>query len=227
MHGTGDVEAKDASMLMRKAGLKTKAADAAASDKALEEERQNYTREGKKEHGFASSVVPTIEEKFISEQNQNSKQNGRASHNGDAHDGGGKLHSATVEDDNDSPEPRADGELFGVPANGDVEHDDEVPGPSQEVEDSNAEEDAAVDARDTIRRSMGARLSNKPSALPTPAPHVDPHGFDDPISEEFWKKTWLACAVHNVSPGSSSMNKVANSIATTDGDLQEGIPCHP
>ena len=43
-----------------------------------------------------------------------------------------------------------------------------------------------------------SKFNPKVWTLPTPTPKVDPHGFEDPISDEFWKKVWMGCAVHNV-----------------------------
>jgi phospholipase D1/2 len=40
--------------------------------------------------------------------------------------------------------------------------------------------------------------TNKTWKLPPP-PDVDPCGFEDPISDKFWRNVWVACAMHNVS----------------------------
>ena len=55
------------SKLLRKTGIKTREADNTAGDKFLKEEREMWTRDGEKEPGFPSSVVPTLEEKIIME----------------------------------------------------------------------------------------------------------------------------------------------------------------
>jgi phospholipase D1/2 len=193
LHATGDVEAKDKLNLLKKAGLKSKNADARAADKSLEEERQTFSLDGKKEHGFASSVVPTLEEKLIAENHLKSSRQG----NGQAHNG----HA-------DPQEAQIDGELFGAPANANAnpERDDQVPGTREERHTEL--EEKAVEARSIIRKHLGASFS-KHSALPTPTPHVDPHGFEDPVCDEFWKGVWVACAAHNVSCYSSLRN-VAN-----------------
>ena len=60
-------------------------------------------------------------------------------------------------------------------------------------------EGQAVYARVGIREHLSAKFNQKTWTFPTPTPTVDPHGFDDPISDAFWKKVWIACAVHNVS----------------------------
>lgn len=35
--------------------------------------------------------------------------------------------------------------------------------------------------------------------MPLPTPKIDPMGLNDPLDETFWKETWVAVAVHNVS----------------------------
>lgn len=185
LHGTGDAEAKDAAMLLRKTGLKSKGLDATAADKSLEEERQTFNREGEKEHGFTSSVVPTLEEKTIAETilkdshptigDAKGKENGSADHS----------------------QAQMDSELFGTPANANTQRDDQVPGTRQD-HDATEMEEKAVEARSIIRKHLSSRLDSKQYTIPTPTPHVDPNGFEDPICDAFWKKTWQACAVHNV-----------------------------
>ena len=187
IHGTGDAEANDMSKLMRKTGLKTKSADATAPDEALEEERKTFNLEGEEEHGFTSSVVPTLEEKLIAETYLN-----------------GDADGDIIEDIAEDPaEATADGELMGAPANTDPTRDDRVPG--TRPEDHTEIEEQAVGARGAIRRQLGSRLSTKTWTVPTPTPHVDPHGFEDPVCEQFWKRTWVACAVHNVSAFSKQL----------------------
>lgn len=220
-------------MLLRKTGLKTKGLDATASDKTLEKERQTFTREGEKEHGFTSSVVPTLEEKLIMEQLKKEGEAPKFSQNGtadpshsDPHGDERRNGGATAQNDDtilqqngdasrrqgtgangvlqhdlrdDPSEAHAGGQLYGAPANTDPKRDDRVPGVRSDGTDTEDEE-KAPGARKTIRKNLSAKLSSsKQWTLPTPAPHVDPHGFEDPVCDAFWKKTWLACAVHNVS----------------------------
>jgi hypothetical protein len=49
-----------------------------------------------------------------------------------------------------------------------------------------------------LRKHLSSKVGNNPWAVPTPAPHVDPEGFEDPISDAFWENVWKACATHNV-----------------------------
>lgn len=103
------------------------------------------------------------------------------------------------------PEGRIDGELFGLPANASSQNDDRVPGDRQDDHPTKMEE-KAPEARSSVRRQLGSKLTSKQYNVPTPTPHVDPHGFEDPICDAFWQKTWLASAVHNVSRVSSDIS---------------------
>ena len=98
-------------------------------------------------------------------------------------------------------EARVDnGELYGAPADAsrDPKTDDQPPHAVSGKNDATEAEEKAVHARAEIRRHLSSKFNPKVWTLPTPTPKVDPHGFEDPISDEFWKKVWMACAVHNV-----------------------------
>ena len=182
-------------MLMRKIGIKSKGLDSNAADKSLREERQTYTRDCEKVPGFTSSIVATAEEKYIMEQksypNGNGKSNGNG--NGVAQNGDAKYSEGST-----PSEARVDGELFAVPANGDARRDDKLPRSSAGAGDADSDEQKAPSARAALREHLNAKVGSK-WTMPTPTPSVDPHGFDDPICDKFWKETWMACAVHNVS----------------------------
>lgn len=93
------------------------------------------------------------------------------------------------------------GELYGAPADAsrDPKTDDQPPHAVSGKNDATETEEKAVHARAEIRKHMSTtKFNSKIWTLPTPTPKVDPHGFEDPISDEFWKKVWMACAVHNV-----------------------------
>ncbi|KAI0084789.1 phospholipase D [Irpex rosettiformis] len=212
IHGTGDVEANDMSKLMRKTGLSTKNANDTAPDAALEEERQIFTTEGEEEHDFTNLVIPTLEEKLIAEMylNDNPGENGdmKATENGHA----------------DPAEMRVDGELMGAPANSDPTRSDRAPG--TRCEGHSEVEEKAVEARGTIRRQLGSKLSTKAWTVPTPTPYVDPHGFEDPICEEFWKRTWVACAVHNTEIYRKVFHAIPDDTVTTWKQYKEFVVHH-
>ena len=98
-------------------------------------------------------------------------------------------------------EARVDtGELYGAPANAsrNPNTDDQPPHAASGKTDATETEEKAVHARAEIRKHLSTKFNPKVWTLPTPTPKVDPHGFEDPISDEFWKRVWMACAVHNV-----------------------------
>ena len=193
-HGTELGTEKDAVRYLQKIGLKSSVANASVDDKYLDEERQDFSRDGKKEPGFASAVVPTLEEKTILEHRPPADQSKKelvlnaANH----YQGNGVPPEARVHDDS--------GELFGAPADASKspQTDDEVPHARGRKSEPTEEEKATVHARKTIRRHLSATLDRNPWTLPAPAPGVDPHGFEDPVCDEFWKDVWVACAVRNV-----------------------------
>ena len=175
--------------------------NATVDDQQLKEERQNYSLEGKKEPGFASAVVPTLEEKTIVERRPPpnkaedgekpimDEKEGKEAANGKAT---GAPEEARVSD--------ASHELYGAPADASKspQTDDEPPHARGATENFTEEERAAVGARKIIRKHLNTGVEPSPWALPVPAPKVDPHGFEDPVCDAFWKDVWVACAVHNV-----------------------------
>ena len=92
-------------------------------------------------------------------------------------------------------------QLFGAPANAkkDAKTDDEFPRGRSAPNDPSQQEKDAVAARAVLRRHLSPSVGNHPWTLPVPGPEIDPHGFDDPISEKFWDNIWITSAVHNVS----------------------------
>ena len=94
------------------------------------------------------------------------------------------------------PDARVEnGEFNGAPADAsrDSKTDDQPP------HAVSGKEDAAETEEKAVRGHLSTAKSNsKVWTLPTRTPKVDPHGFEDPICDEFWKKVWIACAVHNV-----------------------------
>jgi phospholipase D1/2 len=193
-------------MLAHEVGLSTGRMDATAGDKALKDERTTYTREGEKEPGFASAVVPTLEERVVAEKTEDAT-----------------LRQAS---DRESEGRTATGELYGAPA--DAKPGDTEP-PHGAGKTLSPEEEKAPAARSLIRENLTAAHDTSGAwTLPTPAPHIDPNGFDDPLSDAFWKDTWLAAAVHNVRFTYTTYTIVSlKPELTIDGDLPQGLPCYP
>lgn len=62
---------------------------------------------------------------------------------------------------------------------------------------SDVDEEKAISAvRSTLRKNAGSKYT--PWTVPLPRPKVNAKDFEDPISNAFWKDTWVASAVHNV-----------------------------
>jgi len=172
---------------LAKAGL-NQGPKASVGDKNMDEERQTYTREGEQVPGFASSMVPTMEEKIVALENPVDKP---ATSEAEELEEGQKNTGFTT-----------DGEKFGAPADASKspQTDDEPPHARSGIDDSNEEEKAAPAARNLIRKTVGNTIKHQKGewTLPTPRPKVDANKFSDPIIESFWRDTWMASAVHNV-----------------------------
>lgn len=196
IHGTSEAGTGTGTKILAAAGLKSKGHDTTAGDEALDEERKTYTRDGQKVPGFADAVVPTLEEKTVEEHRPPKSQ---------AH--GSPIHDKVEEDkqtstSGDPGQARTrDGELFGAPADASKSprSDNEPPHERSGVMDADEQEQGAPAARALLRKHLQGKLGSKTWTLPTPRPEVDPEGFEDPISDAFWKNVWVACAAHNVS----------------------------
>lgn len=223
--GTENDAAKDTGYYLQKAGILPDHINATVDDKDLKEERQTYTRDGDKEPGFTSSIVPTIEEKTILENyHLQGKTNGITS----------VADNNDVVEDSGPPEARVhDGsqELYGAPANAmpGPQMDDQPPhardAKNDPIADATEEEKAAVHARKIVRKQLEAGVSS-PWTLPTPTPHVDPHGFEDPVCDAFWKHTWVACAVHNTEIFRKVFHCIPDDTVTTWKQYKEFILHH-
>lgn len=216
IHGTGDASSRSAARALRKIGLKSKDLDSTAGDAALDEERKMYTRDGVKEPGFAGAIVPTLEEKLVAERRPPKAQADDAplaEKVEDTQDANADDKASDDTNNNSPPQARAEGgQLFGAPADAsrDANTDDQPPHARSEVDDADEEEQAAPGARSLLRKHLTSKVGNNPWTLPTPAPKVDRNGFEDPISDEFWKNVWLACAVHNVCAFHSYISNLAD-----------------
>lgn len=176
---------------------------------------------GKRVSGFASSVVPTLEEKTIYERRPTATHaNGRplfdAIDEGEA-EGKEEVHEASVPKEDlerftDKPvNEQQDGgtskapkmghsslqtDKYGAPANA-TENDDAVPNKDTNRDEETENEQNAIKARQTLRKHLDAKVGVSPWTMPTPTPDIDPDEFADPLCEKFWKDMWVAVAVHN------------------------------
>ncbi|KAI0789639.1 phospholipase D [Abortiporus biennis] len=223
IHGTGEAEAKDMAMLFNKMGVKKQTADMMAGEQGLTEERQTFTKSGEKVPGFTSSDVPTLEEKMIM---RNMKRN--EDHNGAEGDGSEAMQNGNghaVPGQTLPTEARVDGELYGSPARADP-NDTEPPKPGKNEADD--EDWKGPAGRSTLRKHLTSKLTKGGSkwTIPTPTPNVDPNGFEDPICDEFWTETWVACAIHNTEIFRKVFHAIPDDMVTTWKQYKEFIIHH-
>lgn len=184
-HGIAEAASHVAEKKLAKIGLNG-GPNVAVGDQELTDERTTFTRDGKQVPGFASSVVPTMEEKIVTLNNPTEHSDSKPKETVDGRDEG-----TTV-----------DGQKFGAPADASATDkiDDQPPHARSGIDDADGEERAAPDARNLLRKTMGSKHGHKGEwTLPTPRPVVDAQKFSDPICDSFWRDTWMASAVHNVS----------------------------
>ena len=100
-------------------------------------------------------------------------------------------------------EARVDtGELYCAPANASRSPKTDHQPPMQHLARMTPlRQEKAVHARAEIRKHLSTKFNPKVWTLLTPIPDVDPHGFEDRISDEFWNRVWMACTVDNVGRG--------------------------
>lgn len=225
IHGTEEAYSKDAARLLRKVGLKTDQLDATAGEEQLQAERTTYTRDGQQEAGFASAIIPTLEEQIIMEGRPPENQaNGKPLKEVLNSEGKGDK----SESNGRPPEARVDkGELYGAPAEAHdgAKQDDAPPEPNAIKKDADEEEQAAPGARSILRQHLTAQLNSK-WVLPTPRPVVDPDGFEDPICDEFWKNVWVASAVHNTEIYRKVFHAIPDDLVTTWKQYKEFVAHH-
>lgn len=183
-----------------------------------DEEREDFDQEGRQAAGFASSMVPTLEEKTIierrpSETHSNGKplfdvaEEGEPGGEGpaEARVPGSTKEQATIVDDSKELEGRGipkvqgqpgDKEMYGAPANA-HENDDHTPTHGSKRSDGSEHEATAISARKLLRKHLSAKVGVSPWTMLTPTPKINPNRFLDPLDERFWKDMWVATAVHN------------------------------
>ena len=173
--------------------LINKGDDMSVGNEVLDEERTTYTRDGKGVPSLADTMIHTLKEKTVQGHlPEKPDASGCAIKEEDLDNA-----KATTADDTARTE---DGEVFGTSADGPLNpRADNRPAHNRyEVNDPVEQEQAAPGARNITQKNLGKSPSGA-WTLATPTPTVDPNGFEDPISDTFFQKVWVACAVHNVS----------------------------
>ncbi|KAF9077535.1 hypothetical protein BDP27DRAFT_1311216 [Rhodocollybia butyracea] len=238
LHATGEAGLQEKHQLLHKIGLGKDTAGK-ATDASLKEERQTYTRDGKKVPGFASAVVPTLEEKTVMEHRPPESDADNAPVADKLGEGGHSdiaSGSATALQDNlkvngssrTPDDPRVDEELFGAPADASTSSktDNQPPHARSNIDDADDQERAAPQARSIIRKHLASKLGNKTWTVPTPRPNVNPQAFDDPVCDDFWKNVWVASAVHNTEIFRKVFHAVPDDLVTTWKQYKEFVIHH-
>jgi phospholipase D1/2 len=207
-----------------KIGLLSATTPKTVGDVSVGEECRDSTRDGEKVSHSVSAVVPTLEEKTVVEHRPLKLQTDGVPI-GDflqEQDFQGKSNGVSKTEVIDYPSPACvqGGELFDAPADASKspKTDDQPPHAPSGI--NNEGEQATPRSRSILRKHLGSKIWT----LHTPKPHIDPHSFEDPISDAFWKNVWLASAVHNVC--FSNLSEVDVADVSLDRDISQGIPCH-
>ncbi|KAG2151353.1 phospholipase D [Suillus clintonianus] len=190
-------------------------------DGSLEEERLTHSREGTKAPGFSSTMVPTVEETVVQERLPPASQ----AENPPLKD---KIEHRLGENSDPVEKRTADGEANGAPAlaSRNPQTYNEPLHVESGVNDPDELEKTAPGTRALPRKHLASKASNKTWVVPTPAPHVDPEGFEDPISDAFWKNVWKACAVHNTEIYRKVFHAVPDDLITTWKQYKEFVSHH-
>ncbi len=161
----------------------------------LEKERQDFVPDGKEKPGFASSEVPTIEERIIAEKRPQTPQLSCTTHQSDPKHEDHQPSDRTAKEVNSADAPEAQMMENQEPAtNGSsLNNEHRVSFDSKQEK----EEQEGSSRQGTIRRQRTSKSKNK-WTVPIPRPRVETDGFEDPISDAFWKDTWIASAAYNV-----------------------------
>ncbi|KAG6337311.1 hypothetical protein ID866_1773 [Astraeus odoratus] len=172
------------------------------------------------EEPSVSVIVPTLEERAIAENHPPSSQTmSRIQKEPEEYLGGKTLDDA-------STAPSVVGQACGPPSNASKSPPtDDEPRGRPDIEGTNLGKNVQR-GRSTLRRRRTGKRDNRTWILPTPTPHVDPHGFEDPICDEFWKNVWVACAAHNTEIYRKVFHAVPDDTITTWKQYTEFVAYH-
>ncbi|KAF9565693.1 phospholipase D [Agrocybe pediades] len=210
------------------AGLEKKSVNQPVGDEAIREERTDYTREGEKETGFASSVVPTLEEKTVAEQRPRMERADSSQDPDDTKEAQEYRQNEHAVPNGSASDLRTDDNvLFGAPANANSPSADDAPPARSLKSDIDEEEESAPGARAKIRENLSNKSGRRnPWTVPTVKPLVGPDDFEDPISDAFWKDIWVASAVHNTEIYRKVFHAIPDDLITTWKQYKEFIAYH-
>lgn len=209
--GIGEDISGVASKELHKAGLKREGHEPHVGDAILRAERKDFTAEGNERTGFASSEVPTIEERTIVDGRPPSSQ----------------ADSANPEPNCTNPILDSSEKYNGVdPPKKDVCNStksnatDDPLGHQPDGEDRNGASSTSI---------MWKHQASKPRTkwtVPIRRPHVDPDGFEDPISDAFWKNVWVASTAYNTEIYRKVFHAIPDDSVTTWKQYKEFVAHH-
>ncbi|TFK27984.1 phospholipase D [Coprinopsis marcescibilis] len=173
-----------------------------AGEQTLESERTDYNNRGEKRAGFASSAVPTMEEKTLAEGRPRKIS---ISHRFPGH----HIQEETIEEespqevvanengndaDSDKTSEPHDFVLLDPPPRSRSRSTAHLDGHQRPSIDEKDEQNIFPEFRANLRKNHSIKSQ---WSVPVARPKVEFDDFEDPISDAFWKDKWMASAVHN------------------------------
>ncbi|KAF9013434.1 hypothetical protein BDQ17DRAFT_1343417 [Cyathus striatus] len=220
LHASGEATSTSAAKVKRKLGLAHNSVAQNADDETLRGERKDFEPGGHEETGFASSVVPTIEEEILMRQDVLDK-GAIAPERAREREGMSSIRLPKEKDDEEPEEKRTeDGELYGAPAGVESPLSDDRPHRSE-----NTEDDQATRARSTIRKQLNSKLGSKWN-VNILRPQINPNSFEDPIRDAFWIDVWKASASFNTEIYRKVFHAIPDDIITTWKQYKEFVAHH-
>ncbi|KAF8120583.1 phospholipase D [Boletus edulis] len=109
-----------------------------------------------------------------------------------------------------------------------VSHSTDKSGPSPSTLDHNdwTEDKGTAYKQPTQRRQRHLQEAKGKQPGATPAPHIDPDCFEDPISDEFWEDVWVMCAEHNTEIYRKVFHAIPDDTVTTWKQYKHFIAYH-
>jgi phospholipase D1/2 len=164
-------------------------------------ERKDMGPDGCVVAGFASSVVPTLEEKTMAQRHPDAQHPNGAPLFG--LDGAMSTSEVSVPLDPDGKGKSDGAELqAGRPGMGELRPQPDTdklgaPAPTEAHPLRPDEHEEASDVRKILRKHISPKVGSSAWNLPIPTPKIDPNRFHDPLDDRFWNGMWVAVAVHN------------------------------
>ncbi|TFK73598.1 phospholipase D [Pluteus cervinus] len=197
-HTTSEADNDDASPVLRRTGSAHDLSNQLVGDKTPQEERTRYAPGGMMEFGFASSVVPTLEEQTTPALVD-------------------KVDGLPTSPQTENGDPAISGLPF--PSRDDAQY-------SADSKPTHPDTKGLDDEDRIYNRKHSTKSAHKGWAVPVLKPVVDPAGFEDPIADAFWKDVWVASAVHNTEIYRKVFHSVPDDKITTWKQYKEFVLWH-